>query len=158
VYISKNPDFRLPADPLTPIIMVGPGTGLAPFRSFILHRLLEQQQQQHGKRPQQQSADEAAAGVERLGPMVLYFGCRRRDQVRLLLLGGPGTKSVANRRRDLADILTHVEAPANNTMVVASGSKLLLMCTVVLVCEPPEHGDRLHVYQSIRTTDKCLPF
>lgn len=40
--------------------MVGPGTGLAPFRAFIKHRLL-----QHPERAAR-------------GPMALYFGCRHR--------------------------------------------------------------------------------
>ncbi|GAX76992.1 hypothetical protein CEUSTIGMA_g4439.t1 [Chlamydomonas eustigma] len=60
VFMSKNPDFRLPQDRSRPIIMVGPGTGLAPFRSFIKQRLLE----------------DSSKG----GQMVLLFGCRRSDQ------------------------------------------------------------------------------
>ena len=42
-----------------PIIMVGPGTGLAPFRAFILHRQL-------------------SVAPEAKGEAVLYFGCRHR--------------------------------------------------------------------------------
>jgi sulfite reductase (NADPH) flavoprotein alpha-component len=38
VYIESNTRFRLPDDP-TPIIMIGPGTGVAPFRAFIEERV-----------------------------------------------------------------------------------------------------------------------
>lgn len=61
VYIYGNPDFRLPTDEDTPIIMVGPGTGVAPFRSFLHHRLLSK----HSMRKENN---------------VLFFGSRRRDQ------------------------------------------------------------------------------
>lgn len=38
VFVHSNPNFRQPADPDSPIIMVGPGTGVAPFRAFVEDR------------------------------------------------------------------------------------------------------------------------
>ncbi len=55
VFVHSNPNFRLPADPDAPLIMVGPGTGVAPFRAYVEDR------------------EESGAG----GKTWLFFGDRR---------------------------------------------------------------------------------
>ncbi|NIZ90215.1 molybdopterin-dependent oxidoreductase [Kineosporiaceae bacterium B12] len=54
VFLQPSPSFRPPADPDAPLVMIGPGTGVAPFRAFLQHR------RAHGHR----------------GPNWLFFGER----------------------------------------------------------------------------------
>ncbi len=58
----RESTFKLPRDTTLPIIMIGPGTGIAPFRGFIQERMW---QVKKGKN---------------VGKTILFYGCRNRNQ------------------------------------------------------------------------------
>ncbi|RKP20280.1 NADPH-cytochrome P-450 reductase [Rozella allomycis CSF55] len=61
VFIRKS-NFRLPKNPQLPVIMIGPGTGIAPFFAFIQERAFKK------------------SNGQPIGPTVLYFGCRNESR------------------------------------------------------------------------------
>jgi sulfite reductase alpha subunit-like flavoprotein len=64
VWIERG-SLRMPADPQVPLLLVGPGTGVAPFRAFLQERLAAARQA-------------AAAEQPPPAPCHLFFGCRSR--------------------------------------------------------------------------------
>jgi NADPH-ferrihemoprotein reductase len=59
----RTSNFKLPTDISLPVVMVGPGTGVAPFRGFIKERFLQ------------------AKNGNNVGQTVLFFGCRNEENV-----------------------------------------------------------------------------
>ena len=65
VYLRTNQHFRPPDDLSLPIIMVGPGTGVAPFVGFLKERSFLRQQ--------------AQASGQSYGETWLFYGCRNKE-------------------------------------------------------------------------------
>jgi len=68
IYKVASKTFRLPEDVSKPIIMIGPGTGVAPFRGFLQKREFLQQK-----------SSEENQSIE-FGKTMLFFGCRRKEE------------------------------------------------------------------------------
>ncbi|XP_067866229.1 methionine synthase reductase isoform X2 [Heterodontus francisci] len=64
IFSRENTFFRLPTDTAVPIIMVGPGTGIAPFIGFLQHR----------QKQKEENPDSA------FGETWLFYGCRHHDR------------------------------------------------------------------------------
>ncbi|KAL6360779.1 hypothetical protein LRP88_06487 [Fusarium phalaenopsidis] len=58
----RTSSFRLPEDLSVPVLMIGPGTGVAPFRGFIREKVEQKRQGQE------------------VGTLTLFYGCRREDE------------------------------------------------------------------------------
>lgn len=74
IHIRRS-NFRLPTSPKIPVIMVGPGTGVAPFRSFVQDRVCSAEkavEKSNGKTPEEALKD--------WGNIWLFYGCRRADE------------------------------------------------------------------------------
>ena len=65
IFQRKSLNFKLPSTPGTPIIMIGPGTGVVPFMGFLQHRDLKQK---------------ATGLAAPLSEAWLFFGCRHKER------------------------------------------------------------------------------
>lgn len=86
MFVRKS-QFRLPFKSTTPVIMVGPGTGVAPFIGFIQERAWLQQQGKcmgpgwgRGRETGVPHLPRPTPPGKEVGETLLYYGCRRSDE------------------------------------------------------------------------------
>ena len=136
--------FRLPDDAAVPIIMVGPGTGLAPFRGFL-----------------QERAALKAKGAS-LGPAMLFFGCRHPGQD--YLYAGELKAFAADGITELHTAFSRAEGPKTYVQNLVAAQKdrvwsLIESGAVVYVCgdggkmEPDVKAALVAIYRERKGAD-----
>lgn len=148
VYVQKAHDFALPRDPATPIIMVGPGTGVAPFRAFLQER----------------------AAIKAPGKSWLFFGHQRmmtdffyREELDALRDSGALTRLslawsrdgdrkfyVQDRMREVGDALWRWLAEGAHFYVCGDAKRMAKDVEAALVDIVARHG--------ARSTDEAIAF
>lgn len=119
---SPAKEFKLPEDPSTPIIMVGPGTGVAPFVGFIQHRAVIAEELAQERMDMQDRCeglwrglplklDDECVEERSVGRMWLFFGCRHpaqdflyRDELTGLSASGAMSLSTAFSREGASKV------------------------------------------------------
>ncbi|KAI5458944.1 hypothetical protein BGZ63DRAFT_361908 [Mariannaea sp. PMI_226] len=117
----RRSQFRLPSLSATPLVMIGAGTGMAPFRGFILER-----------------ARLKAIGKP-IGRMILFFGCRRPEEDYLY------NQELAETAASLGDLLQIVTAFSR---VEGMPKKYVQDCIGDMkrdVCDLLENGANLYI-------------
>jgi cytochrome P450/NADPH-cytochrome P450 reductase len=138
--------FRLPDDASVPIIMIGPGTGLAPFRGFL-----------------QERADRKAKGAS-LGPAMLFFGCRHPEQD--FLYADELKAFAANGITDLHTAFSRADGPKTYVQHLVAAQKdqvwnLIEKGAIVYVCgdggkmEPDVKAALVSIYRERTGADEA---
>ena len=116
--------FRMPSSLETPLILIGPGTGIAPFMGFLSHR----------------KALLAQSGATKPGSVDLYFGCRHQDhdwlyreEMQSLLQDGVLTKLYTAFSRDgekqyVQDIMKSPEASERFAKLLLEDKAAIYVC------------------------------
>ncbi|KAG0142232.1 hypothetical protein CROQUDRAFT_109973 [Cronartium quercuum f. sp. fusiforme G11] len=68
IHIRRS-NMRLPTSPHIPVVMIGPGTGVAPFRSFVQERVASARK-----------VKERGSGLSEWANIVLFYGCRKEEE------------------------------------------------------------------------------
>jgi hypothetical protein len=78
IFVKPTPHFRLPADLDAPVVMIGPGTGVAPFVGFVEHRRELRKKLAHGSENGPYPVEEMSALTLGMCRLLLILGSDQR--------------------------------------------------------------------------------